>query len=118
MTGADEEELEKNKKITKGRISFYASTRSYGDVMKVHGWEDTHEKLYRMSVDGKWGDMSSQITDEMLDNFAVIGTYDDIADKIKSTYGRYADSVGFSIGVKDGKNEEALRSILHDLKDS
>ena len=37
VTGADEEELEKNKKITKGRISFYASTRSYGDVMKEHG---------------------------------------------------------------------------------
>lgn len=118
VTGADEEELEKNKKITKSKISFYASTRSYRDVMRVHGWEETHEKLYRMSVDGQWADMGYQITDEMLDSFAVVGTYDDIANKIKSTYGRYADSVGFSIPVKDDKDEEVLHSILNDLKGS
>ena len=118
VTGADEEELEKNKDITKSRISFYASTRSYSDVMDTHGWQDTHEKLYRMSIDGEWSKMGMQITDDMLDNFAVIGTYDQIASKIKSTYGRYATSVSFSMPVNNAQDEEVLRSIVSDLKKS
>ena len=118
VTGGDEEELEKNKTETKNRISFYASTRSYADVMDTHGWQDTHEKLYRMSIDGDWGNMGKQITDDMLDNFAVVGTHHEIAAKIKSTYGRYATSVSFSMPVNNPQDEEVLRSVLQDLKKS
>ena len=117
VTGANEEELEKNKQETKSRISFYASTRSYADVMKTHGWDDTHEKLYRMSIDGQWNEMGAQITEEMLENFAVVGTYDEIAPKIKSTYGRYATSVAFSMPIKGEDDEEVLLNILKKLKE-
>ena len=118
VTGANEEELEKNKQETKSRISFYASTRSYADVMKTHGWDDTHEKLYRMSIDGQWNEMGAQITEEMLENFAVVGTYDEIAPKIKSTYGRDATSVAFSMPIKGEDDEEVLLNILKKLKES
>ena len=63
---------------TKDSISFYASTRSYAPVMNTHGWNDTAQKLYRMSVDGHWDQMGEQVTDDMLEAFAVVGTYDDI----------------------------------------
>ena len=112
------EELEKNKIETKSRISFYASTRSYADVMREHGWNDTHEKLYRMSIDGEWNKMGAEITDEMLGNFAVVGTHDQIADEIKSTYGRYASSVSFSIPVNTDEDEDVLRNIIKDLSES
>ena len=115
VTGSNEEELEKNKTETKSRISFYASTRSYADVMREHGWDDTHEKLYRMSIDGEWERMGSEITDEMLENFAVVGTYDQIAEKIKATYGRYASSVSFSMPVNTDEDEEVLRRVIKEL---
>ena len=118
VTGSNEEELEKNKIETKSRISFYASTRSYADVMREHGWNDTHEKLYRMSIDGEWNKMGAEITDEMLGNFAVVGTHDQIADEIKSTYGRYASSVSFSIPVNTDEDEDVLRNIIKDLSES
>ena len=118
VTGSDEEELEKNKIETKSRISFYASTRSYADVMREHGWNDTHEKLYRMSIEGEWNQMGAEITDEMLGHFAVVGTHDQIADKIKSTYGRYASSVSFNLPVKTVEDEEVLRGIISDLSQS
>ena len=118
VTGSDEEELEKNKIETKNRISFYASTRSYADVMSEHGWNDTHEKLYRMSIEGEWNQMGAEITDEMLGHFAVVGTHDQIADKIKSTYGRYASSVSFNLPVKTVEDEEVLRGIISDLSQS
>ena len=116
VTGATEEEIAANCEATKRRISFYASTRSYAPVMHTHGWHDTAEKLYRMSIDGQWDQMGEQITDEMLDAFAVIGTYDDIVGKIKERYGPYAGSVGFSIPVHTPDDDARLRSMLRSLQ--
>ena len=116
VTGATEEEIEANRNITKGRISFYASTRSYAPVMNAHGWNDTAQRLYRMSVDGKWSEMPNLITDEMLDAFAVVGTYDDIVSKIKATYGIYASSVGFAIPVRSPEDRERLKEMVAELK--
>ena len=117
VTGEGEEELEQGKLKTKQQIAFYASTRSYSDVMKIHGWHDTHEELYRMSIDGHWADMGKLITDEMLDSFAVVGTYDQIASKIKTTYGDFAESVTFSItGDVSPQMENTLREIIADLQ--
>ena len=86
--------------------------------MKTQGWNDTHEKLYRMSIDGKWNQMGDEITDEMLDSFAVIGTYDQIAGKIKSTYGKYATSVSFGMDTQNEEEENILRDVIKNLKGS
>ena len=64
-------------------------------IMKVHGWQDTYEKLYRMSIDGEWSKMKYEISYDMLDKFAVMGTYDEIAKKILDSYGKFSDSVSF-----------------------
>ena len=60
--------------------------------------------------------MGQQITDEMLDAFTVTGTYDDIVDGIKATYGIYATSIGFSIPVRAPEDEERLKAMLRDLQ--
>jgi probable F420-dependent oxidoreductase len=117
ITGANEDEIEANKQATKRRIAFYASTRSYAPVMRLHGWDDTAEKLYRMSVDGKWSDMGKEITDEMLDAFAVIGAYDDIIPKVKAAYGSYATSIYFSIATRTPEDEERLREMIKVLRE-
>jgi probable F420-dependent oxidoreductase len=116
VTGPDQQELERQKQITKGRIAFYASTRSYAPVMSAHGWDDTAEKLYRMSVDGQWSEMPAQITDEMLDAFAVIGTYDEIIPMVKKAYGGYAASLDFDIPVKTPQDEGLLKEMVQELR--
>ena len=116
VTGRDEEEVERQRQVTKGRISFYASTRSYLPVMSAHGWDDTAAKLYRMSIDGKWGEMPSLVTDDMLDAFSVIGTYDDIVPKLKAAYGSYASSIGFDIPVNSPEDEDLLKGMVAELQ--
>jgi probable F420-dependent oxidoreductase len=116
VTGKNEEEVEKERQVTKGRISFYASTRSYLPVMAAHGWNDTAAKLYRMSVDGKWGEMPSLITDDMLDAFSVIGTHDEIVPRLKAAYGDYATSISFSIPVESPEDEDRLKSMVAELQ--
>ena len=118
VAGYDEEDLESKIIDVRNRISFYASTRSYAPVMEVHGWEDVHEKLYRMSIDGDWDNMGSCITDEILNQFAVIGTYDEIASKIKHRYGNYTNSVWFPMEVNNSEDEDILKSVISELQSS
>ena len=116
VTGETEEELERKKEAARTQIAFYASTRSYHPVMKAHGWDATAEKLYRMSVEGRWESMGREITDEMLDEFAVLGTYDDMVDRVKARYGDYATSIGFSIPIRNQADEEHLKDMIRQLK--
>ena len=99
----------------RARIAFYASTPSYGRVMQVHGWQDTAVKLHRMSVDGRWSDMASEVSDEMLEAFAVIGTDDDIASKLVARHGAYAGSMLLPTPVGETKQEERTRSVIREL---
>lgn len=116
ITGPNEEHIQKSRQEVKNAISFYASTRSYAPVMNAHGWNDTAQKLYRMSVEGKWSEMGAQITDEMLDEFAIVGAYDEIIDKVKATYGPFASSISFSIPVNSGEDEETLKDMIARLQ--
>ncbi len=117
ITGASEEEIETNMEKARNQISFYASTRAYAPVMNTHGWNDTAQKLYRMSVDNKWDEMGKEITDEMLGEFAVIGHYDGIVDKIKDRFGGFDTSFTFSIPVRSSEDEERLRSMVKSLQE-
>jgi alkanesulfonate monooxygenase SsuD/methylene tetrahydromethanopterin reductase-like flavin-dependent oxidoreductase (luciferase family) len=78
----DEAGVEKAKAETRQRISFYASTRTYHSVLEFHGWQDVGAKLHQYSLEGKWTEMPGLITDEMLEEFALIGTYDQLAKQV------------------------------------
>ena len=85
--------------------------------MSAHGWEDTAARLYRMSVDNKWSEMPSQITDEMLDTFAVVGTHDQIVAKLKVAHGDYATAIGFDIPTETPEDEAMLSQMVRELQD-
>ena len=71
-----------------------------------------------MSVDGEWTKMGAEITDDMLDEFAVTSTYDGIVGKIKERHGVYASSVGFSIPTPNSDEEQRLKYMLAELQRS
>lgn len=82
--GRDEAEVEQAKDKLRRQISFYGSTRSYHGVFAHHGWEDVGAKLHRLSVAGKWAELPALITDEMLGEWAIISTYEGLADAIRA----------------------------------
>ncbi|HUF52628.1 MAG TPA: LLM class flavin-dependent oxidoreductase [Dehalococcoidia bacterium] len=118
ITGATEEEVEKAKDPIRQQLSFYASTRAYHPVLEVHGWKETGEELFRYSMEGKWTEMAAAITDEMLEEFAVIGTYNQLVPKIKERCGGVLTTIGFSFGfgARTAQDNERLTSILAELK--
>jgi probable F420-dependent oxidoreductase len=59
---------------TKAQIAFYASTPAYRPVLEAHGWGDVQTELNAMTKQGRWDEIGSVVTDEMLHAFSVVGT--------------------------------------------
>ena len=77
--------------FARAQISFYASTPSYRPVMDVHGWVSVAEKLSAHASKGEWMEMPMLITDEMLNEFAIMTDDGELADELKKRYDGIAD---------------------------
>jgi len=95
VVGDTPPEIEQQKQAVKQQIAFYASTRTYEPVLAAHGWQDLAPQLHRKSVEGDWKGMADLITDEMLDTYAVTGTYATIAARLKERYAGLLDRTAF-----------------------
>jgi probable F420-dependent oxidoreductase len=115
ITGKNEEEVEKAKAPVRQQLSFYASTRAYHPVLETHGW-DIGEQLFRLSMEGNWPAMAQAITDEMLEEFAIIGTYDELVPKIKERYAGVVTTLDFGFGVRSTEESEQLAHLVQELK--
>ena len=77
--------------FARAQISFYASTPSYRPVMDLHGWSGIAEQLSAHAAKGEWMEMPMLITDEMLNEFAVVTDKGNLADELKKRYEGIAD---------------------------
>ncbi len=116
VTAKTEEEVRAAKERSRRQISFYASTRSYSNVMKIHGWADEAAQLHRMSIEGKWDDMVGLITDEMMEEFCVIGTWDELPAKMREKYAGINTQVNFSAEPKNPDEEAQIKEVIASLK--
>ena len=90
-----EQEIVRQKQAVKQQIAFYASTRTYEPVLAAHGWQDLVPQLHRKSVEGDWKGMAELITDEMLETYAVVGSWTTIAARLKERYAGLLDRTAF-----------------------
>jgi len=95
IVGDTEQEIARQKQAVKQQIAFYASTRTYEPVLAAHGWQDLVPPLHRKSVEGDWKGMADLITDEMLETYAVVGSYATIATRLKERYAGLLDRTAF-----------------------
>lgn len=116
-TGRNEEEVAREREVVRRRISFYASTRSYQKVMATHGWDDEAAQLHRLSVEGKWDDMVGVVTDDMIEEFTVVGTWDELPGKMREKYAGINSQISFSAGpLKNPDEEDQIRELIAELK--
>ncbi len=119
-TGGNKEELKRVKEQARRNVAFYASySNAYRQVFRVHGWGDKHEYLRQLFQERPLEEIAKEITDDMLEAFAVIGEYDEIGTKTKERYGGLVDEVCFTfltppLARKD--EDELLNRFVRDLK--
>jgi probable F420-dependent oxidoreductase len=95
VLGDTDAERAQARQAVKQQIAFYASTRTYEPVLAAHGWQGLVPQLHRKSVEGDWKGMADLITDEMVDTYAVTGTWDEIGARIRERYAGLLDRTAF-----------------------
>jgi probable F420-dependent oxidoreductase len=114
--GKDEGEVAKAKQALKQHISFYASTRTYHGVLEHHGWQDLGAQLHQLSKEGKWTELPKLITDDMLEEWAIIATYDDFAKAVKLRCDGLFSTVLLDLPSSLRKDEDRVKSIVAELR--
>ncbi|MDP7344749.1 MAG: TIGR03617 family F420-dependent LLM class oxidoreductase [Alphaproteobacteria bacterium] len=92
-TGADDEAVARKLAWVRQRVAFYGSTRAYWPVLRQHDLEDLGHKLHEMAKGGKWRQMADEISDDVLELFAVIGRHDDIAGAVATRFAGLSDAI-------------------------
>ncbi|MFV0306313.1 MAG: TIGR03617 family F420-dependent LLM class oxidoreductase [Desertimonas sp.] len=88
VPGDTPEERALTERIARSQIAFYGSTRNYAYQFDDLGFEGTSARLNERLKTGDVAGMSALITDEMLDHFAIVCRWDELADRLTD---RYAD---------------------------
>ena len=112
VTAPDEAALAQRVSDVRARISFYASTRTYRPVFTHHGWDDVAEELSVLSRAQRWDAMEALVTDEMVDAIAVVGTHDEIAERVWRRYAGVCEAVEFSLPVQGPEDHERLAAAV------
>lgn len=112
IAGDDEEERSRMREAVRQQISFYASTPAYRRVLEMHGWGSVGAELTARSKRGDWAGMAALITDEMLQVYAVEGTWEEIGAKVRERYEGRLDRVGFYIPFRPDDRPERWRRVL------
>jgi probable F420-dependent oxidoreductase len=118
VTGRNKAELEEEKKLHRRRVSFYASTRTYHSVFKVHGWHEMGLKLHEMSLENRWKEMAELIPDEMAEEFATIGLLDEIGPKLRERWGGTLSTISFptDFPLETRDDEKRAQQIIESLR--
>ena len=106
VAGSDEQ-LARGRDAIRPRLAFYGSTPAYKVILDVHGWGELQPELNRLSKTGDWATMSSLITDEMVDAFAVQGAPDEIGPRVRERYGDLVQRVSFDTSNRLDADEVA-----------
>jgi probable F420-dependent oxidoreductase len=101
----------------RARVAFYASTPAYLLAFESEGYGEVARTPQGHARAQRWAEMADLVTDEMLDAYAVIGTYDEIAAKLCARYAPLATSLGFAIPLAETGDEATLRGLIGSLRE-
>ena len=96
VTADDERGFERVKTAARKQLAFYGSTPAYRPTLDVHGWGQLHSELNRLSKEGRWDEMAGCVSDEILEEIAVVGPRLEIADRLRTRLRGIADAVSLT----------------------
>ena len=119
-TGRNSEELQEARERARRTIAFYASySDAYREVFRVHGWSDEHKNFRQLGQERPVEEIAKEVTEEMLEAFAVVGDYAEIGAKARERFDGLVDEVCFTFfrpRLDPGVEDALLTEFLRDLK--
>ncbi len=112
VMGDRDEELDAMRERVRSMIGFYGSTSFYKTMFEAHDWDETFIRLRNKSRNNEWDSMAEEITDEMLEEFAVTGKYEEIPGLLEQKYGDMLDEVLIYFGEPEKGDPETWRRLV------
>lgn len=107
---------ESEREAVRMQLAFYASSPSYRPVMEFHGWGAIGERLSTLASRGKWAEMTPLISDEMIETFAIVASWDDVAERVRARYAGLLDRAGFYRPFTPGVEDARWRQVMDCLR--
>ncbi len=111
--GNSRAELDAATLATRKQIAFYGSTPAYRGVLELHGWGDLGEKLNAGSRRGEWDAMAQLINDDVLAEFAVVGSASEVAQQLTDRFEGLATRLSFNAPYPIDPN--AWRDVIREF---
>lgn len=93
--------------LARRQIAFYGSTPNYAFQFDDLGFEGTTGKIREKMKAGDLDTIGDLITDEMLEHFALVADWDDMADRLLERYDGTASRVVMYLGERQMRGEPA-----------
>ena len=93
ITGATVADVAVEREHQRQMLAFLYSTPAYRRTLELFGWAELGERLQRMTRENRWGELSTLVTDEVLDALVPQGTYDELPAVIDRWFGKIATGV-------------------------
>lgn len=115
-TAQDEERLQAKVRDARARLAFYASTPGYRRAFAHLGLGELADEAKVLSKQQRWEELPPPIDDGVLDSFVTVGTYDEIAGRLRDRFGRVVTHCEFSVAVTDASDRDALAGMIAALQ--
>ncbi len=93
--------------VARRQIAFYGSTPNYAFQFDDLGFEGTTGRIRAKMKAGELDTMGELITDEMLEHFALVAPWDEMADRLLDRYGDHALRVVMYLGERQMRADPA-----------
>ena len=90
ITCAISDDVEQARMDVKGTIAFYALVKTYRPPFELHGFLDHANKIRECYFNKDVEGMKNNVTEEMVDTFAIVGTREECIEKVDN-YRKYID---------------------------
>jgi probable F420-dependent oxidoreductase len=114
-TAPDAKALEAKVRDVRARVAFYASTPAYKAAFEFHGLGELADRLSILSKEQRWEEMPDFISDEILEKYAVVGTFDEIGHKLNQRYAHIVTNAEFSIPIASEQDLQTLRKLIESI---
>ncbi len=112
VTGRTAQETARQERTVREQVAFYASTPSYRCVLDVHGWAGKGEELSRLMRAGDVARMAAQVTDEMLDAFAIAAPPERLPAALRQRYAGLLHRVALYYPIPPGDAEDLWKAFV------
>ena len=110
-TGRNEQAVAAEWEKQRSMLGFLYSTPAYWPSLELFGWQNKGQQLLDLTRAGRWAELHTVITDEVLEKVVPRGVYDDIAAILKARYRGLTTRLTFPVPEDPADDEQAVEVI-------